>query len=120
MVGWTAGDGTTAIHTDTFEADTDAMAVCHWSGTFEWPSTPPVGQQVAFRMLMNGIEICEAPFFTSYRYRQDSVSMVGAIPVVAGNNQFVIECRFFDQANSIPTSTLRLDDRESVIRIRYR
>lgn len=78
----------------------DCLLLCEWSGTWEWdgvytPSVSPdpyTEDAVAFRIVVDGVDVTAASQFFGSSIRKCSTYIVGATPVSAGAHVIQVEC----------------------------
>lgn len=78
----------------------DCLLLCEWSGTWTWdnvytPSTPPdpyTEDAIAFRIVVDGVDVTAASQFFGSSIRKCSTYIVGATPVSAGAHVIQVEC----------------------------
>ena len=78
----------------------DCLLLCEWSGTWAWDAayTPSVSPDpytedaIAFRIVVDGVDVTAASQFFGSSIRRCSTYIVGATPVSAGAHVIQVEC----------------------------
>ena len=76
----------------------DCLLLCEWSGTWEWDNTYTAGSApytedaIAFRIVVDGVDVTAASQFFGSSIRKCSTYIVGATPVSAGAHVIQVEC----------------------------
>jgi len=76
----------------------DCMLLCEWSGTWTWDNTyaggsaPYTEDAVAFRIVVDGVDVSGSSQFFGASIRECSTYIAGATPVSAGAHTIQVEC----------------------------
>jgi hypothetical protein len=76
----------------------DCLLLCEWSGTWAWDaaytagSAPYTEDAVAFRIVVDGVDVTAASQFFGASIKECSTYIVGAAPVSAGAHVIQVEC----------------------------
>jgi hypothetical protein len=76
----------------------DCLLLCEWSGTWDWDgaytagSAPYTEDGVAFRIVVDGVDVTASSQFFGSSIRKCSTYIVGAAPVSAGAHVIQVEC----------------------------
>jgi len=76
----------------------DCLLLCEWSGTWAWDaaytagSAPYTEDAVAFRIVVDGVDVTASSQFFGSSIKECSTYIVGAAPVSAGAHVIQVEC----------------------------
>jgi|14BtaG_2_1085337.scaffolds.fasta_scaffold09159_3 hypothetical protein len=119
------------INKITFEAPTDGLLICEWSGTWEFASslsaTDPDAsevQLVTIRLTVNNNELTRI-YKAADGKQIDSGYMCGTFEAAAGINIVEVEARTYKSSNTsgvkvVAGNNVTLDDRELIVNFRKR
>ena len=112
LTGWqnkSAAGNNEMLNVIQFEADTDGVIICEWSGNFIFGRSRTQFQSdgvnvedpqvIEFRILMNGIEIAKATRIPDSP-TVNCATMYGVIPVPAGDIKIMVEARTYKVKSS--------------------
>lgn len=91
---WQAMDNTSLSLT----MEQDCLLLCEWSGTWTWDNVYTAGTApytedgIAFRIVVDGVDVTAASQFFGSSIRECSTYIVGATPVSAGAHVIQVEC----------------------------